>query len=99
MGITASLTKACGESKKLNRGGLVVVVFCERNGRCFDADVHYGRAAQGFGLLVEAQQHFATTVVKDDIVGMKTTPEQTLEPHEEDLTPRGTDADAHMKQR
>ena len=99
MGITASLTKACGESKKLNRGGLVVVVFRKRNGRRFNTDVHHRRAAQGLGLLVEAQQHFATTVVKDDIVGVKTTAEQAPEPHEEDLTPRGTDADAHMEQR
>ena len=99
MGVTASLTKACGERKKFNRGRLVVVVFRKRHGRRFDADVHHGRAAQGFGLLVEAQQHFATTVVKDNIVGVKTTAEQAPEPHEEDLTPRGTDADAHMEQR
>ena len=99
MGVITSLTKACGESKKLNRGRLVVVVFRERNGRRFNADVHHRRAAQGFGLLVEAQQHFATTVVKDNVVGVKTTAEQAPEPHEEDLTPRGADADAHMEQR
>ena len=100
MGITTSLTKTCCERKELNRRGLAaVVVSCKGNGRGFDADVYHGRTSQGFGLLVEAQQHLATTIVKDNIVGVKTAAEQTLEPHEEDLTPRWTDADAHMEQR
>ena len=93
------LTNPCCKRQELYRRSFALLVLRKRDNGRFYSNVFNGRATELIGLFLEAKQHFPASKVQHGVVGGEPATDQTLEPHEEHLTHRRSDTNAHVEQR